>query len=311
MKLARPIALLAACATLEAWNAAGHRTIAYIAYSRLNPPVRARLDALLESHPDYPRWVQDIAPADRPLAAFLHASVWADEIRSDPAYLNEPRDAAPPAEYPDRYRHQNWHYVDEPLAGAFADVRIDDSLNPDWRAAPNVLTQIRAMESIVATRSNSPAARAWALAWLVHLVGDIHQPLHCASRYSAPDASGKSENDAGGNRIRLAGHDHNLHALWDDLLGFDDSLGAVKQLGEGLLAASAPSKGRTNENDWQAEGAQLDAALVYPGLAYAKTQGAELDVTPEYRRVATVVAGQRVTLAGYRLARVLNRLLSR
>ncbi len=310
MRISRFAVALVVCVSLQAWNAAGHRTIAYIAYSRLSPQTRARLDTLLQSHPDYPRWVRDIPPAERPLAAFLHASVWADEIRLDPAYHNEPREAPPSTQAPDQFRHQNWHYVDEPLAGGFAEVHIDDSLNPSWHDAPNVVTQIRAMEAILSNRSNSAAARAWALAWLLHLVGDIHQPLHCASRYT-PGPDGRMENDAGGNRIRLAASDHNLHAFWDDLLGFDDSLASVKQMGEGLAAATPPAKGRSNERDWQAEGARLDQAIVYPGLAYAKSRSTGLEVSPEYRRVALAVAGQRVAVAGDRLAAVLNRTLNR
>jgi hypothetical protein len=310
VRISRLFIALFVCASLEAWNAAGHRTIAYIAYSQLSPQVRVRADTLLRSHPDYPRWVRDVPPAERPLTAFLHASTWADEIRSDPSYHNEPREAPPSTEAPDHFRHQNWHYVDEPIAGDFAHVHIDDSLNPSWREAPNVVTQIRAMETILSNRSKPADARAWALAWLIHLAGDIHQPLHCASRYR-PGPDGRMENDAGGNQVLLAAADHNLHAFWDDLLGFEDSPAAVKQLAEGLTAATPPVKGKSRERDWQAEGAKLDATVVYPGLAYARMRASGLEVTPEYRRVALAVAGQRVAVAGYRLAAVLNRTLNR
>jgi hypothetical protein len=115
----RLVSLLILCSTLHAWNAAGHRTIAYIAYRNLNDRTRQRIDLLLLSHPDYSRWIEDIPENERPLAAFLHASVWADEIKGDSRYQNEPRGAAPSEQttYPDTFRHQNWHYIDQPLAG--------------------------------------------------------------------------------------------------------------------------------------------------------------------------------------------------
>lgn len=299
--------------SVHAWNAAGHRTIAYIAYRNLKQGTRERVDLLLQSHPDYARWVEGVPVERRPLEAFLHASVWADEIKGDPRYKNEPRDAAPeePPSYPDMFRHQNWHYVDEPLSGDFAAVKIDDGLNRDWRKPPTVLSQIPAMKSTLADKRTSDAAKAWALAWLIHLTGDVHQPLHCVSRYSLDTATGKMADDAGGNRVRLLGPAHNLHAYWDDLMEEDASVAAVKELGDGLMATNVPAKGKTNEKDWQAEGAGLAVDFVYPGLAGAKMENGSLAVPRQYRVVATAVAGHRIAAAGYRLAQTLNKLASK
>ncbi len=297
------------CSNLQGWNGAGHRTIAYIAYRQMDARTRERVDAVLTAHPDYARWVQGIPDGDRALAAFLHASVWPDEIRSDPRYQNDPREpvigfAAP---YPDQFRHQNWHYIDEPLTGEGARLEIDDAVNPDWREAPNVMTQIRAMEAVISNGKSSREAKAWALAWLIHLVGDIHQPLHCASRYTREGAQGKWENDAGGNRVRLAGPYHNLHGLWDGLMGEDDATAVVKAMGEALMATASVDGRRTRVADWQQEGAQLAVEFVYPALAGAKNEQGTLSVPAEYVRIATGIACQRVTLAGLRLAQVLDR----
>lgn len=298
----------------DAWNAAGHRTIAYIAYRNLKDGPRARIDLLLQSHPDYARWVEGVPAGLRPLEAFLHASVWADEIKGDPRYKNQPRDAAPEERpsYPDMLRHQNWHYIDEPIGGDFAAAKIDDGLNPDWRRPPTVLSQIGAMKSILADKQATDAAKAWALAWLIHLVGDVHQPLHCVSRYGVDPSTGKLADDAGGNRVRLFGNAaHNLHAFWDGLMDEDASDAAVKELGDGLMATNGPGKGTTNEKEWQAEGARLAVEFVYPGLAGAKMESGALAVPRQYRVVATAVAGRRVAAAGYRLAQTLNKLPSK
>lgn len=297
-------AIAAVCSSLQGWNGAGHRTIAYIAYRQMDARTRARVDADLTAHPDYGRWVQGIPEADRALAAFLHAAVWADEIRGDDRYQNEPRgQVLGLVEYPDHYKHQNWHYVDEPLGGEMARPAIDDALNADWRAAPNVMTQIRAMEGVIASAGSSREAKAWAMAWLIHLVGDIHQPLHCVSRYTREGAAGEWVNDAGGNRVRLAGPYHNLHGLWDGLMGADDSLPAVRAMGEALMATAGAERDATKVDDWQREGAELAVEFVYPGLAGAKNEQGTLSVSPEYVRIATGIASGRVRLAGYRLAR--------
>ena len=314
MRAAKFALIFLLAGSVEAWNAAGHRTIAYIAYRNLGDGPRARVELLLRSHPDYARWVEGVPAERRPLEAFLHASVWADEIKGDPRYKNEPRDAAPEVRpsYPDLFRHQNWHYIDEPVRGEFAAVKIDDGLNRGWRNRPTVLSQIGTMKSILADRRASDAAKAWALAWLIHLVGDVHQPLHCVSRYAMDASTGKLADDAGGNRVRLLGNGaHNLHAYWDDLLDEDASEAAVKELGDGLMATNSPGKGKTTEKDWQAEGAQLAVGFVYPGLARAKEERGALAVPRQYRVVATAVAGRRVAAAGYRLAQMLNKLASK
>ena len=70
-----------------------------------------------------------------------------------------------------------------------------------------------------ATDANVNAAdttKAVALAWLLHLVGDIHQPLHCSSRVTPDEALPRG--DAGGNTFRLDDN-RNLHGYWDRILG--------------------------------------------------------------------------------------------
>jgi len=98
------ICILAVCLALpaEAWNATGHRVIAAIAYDRLTPGTRARVDELIRRHPDYPRF---ITPA---------ASVRAGQIRSDPRFYDESGSAAAPtpllAGFPSMARHAAWHH---------------------------------------------------------------------------------------------------------------------------------------------------------------------------------------------------------
>src|SRR5882757_2823224 len=82
-----------------AWNATGHRLIAAIAYDRLKPKTRARVDALIRQHPDYEKiFLRDAPtePAARARAAFIAASVWPDQIKGDPRFYDESRANASP-----------------------------------------------------------------------------------------------------------------------------------------------------------------------------------------------------------------------
>lgn len=316
MRTLRTGLLLCAASSLWAWNAAGHKTIAFIAYHQLSARARANVDRLLQSHPDYLRWVEGIPAEARPLDAFLHASVWADEIKSDPGYRDEPRgtgEVQPPA-FPDRFRHRDWHYIDTPLVGEFASLRVDDS-NKTWRNHPTALSQTRVMENILRDRKSSDAAKAWALAWMIHLVGDLHQPLHCASRYTTDAATGKPIDDQGGNRVRLSGKQTNLHAFWDDALDDGPSTAPVQPLGTDLIAAFGPLTERARRNldvsEWVNEGARLSIGFVYAGLADAPSESGAIRVPAAYRRVAQGIAEERATLGGYRLAGVLNKILDR
>ncbi|HET8550310.1 MAG TPA: S1/P1 nuclease, partial [Bryobacteraceae bacterium] len=80
------IAALLAAPGLHAWNYAGHLAVAYIAYERLTPAVRARVDAIIRKHPDYARWIKDVPPQRRGLEAFMQAAYWPDAIRGDPRF---------------------------------------------------------------------------------------------------------------------------------------------------------------------------------------------------------------------------------
>src|SRR5579864_5510636 len=106
-----------------AWDATGHRIIAAIAYDRLTPAARERVDALIRAHPDYATMFVTGAPEEpraRARAAFIAAAVWADNIKGDRRFYDDTRENAQPTAklegYPDMKRHTNWHYYDTPLA---------------------------------------------------------------------------------------------------------------------------------------------------------------------------------------------------
>ena len=123
------------------WNAAGHRLIASIAYDNLTPAARARVDDLIRRHPDYESMFLGDAPTDasqRAREAFLAASVWPDQIRSDPRFYDDTQPAARPTPllpgFPDMGRHTNWHYTNLPFTQ-------DGTRGPD-SPRPNAVSEL-------------------------------------------------------------------------------------------------------------------------------------------------------------------------
>ena len=166
-----------------AWNIPGHMLSAAIAYQVLqqeSPQTIEKVKAVLEKHPWYAnQWqarLQDVPVADHGLVLFMQAARWADDIRSN-----------------DKQQHRAlWHYINWPFKpdGQPPTVQIRE---PE---PVNILTALAENESVVKNESD-PERKAIALAWLFHLVGDIHQPLHTAQLFTVDYPQG----DRGGNEI--------------------------------------------------------------------------------------------------------------
>ena len=146
-----------------AWNAAGHRLVAAIAWQQLSPASQDFASAALARHPDHGRWLDRARTAD-PAAIFAEAATWPDDIRSDPRFYDEGRDEETPSlpGMPDTARHKRWHYVD-----------LDERGNRESGEADR---QIERLSQLM--RSGRSQDVTYALPWLLHLVADIHQPLH-------------------------------------------------------------------------------------------------------------------------------------
>jgi hypothetical protein len=200
---------------LQAWNYQGHLLSAYIAYKRLSPNVRAKVDDVLRRHPEYPRWMREAQQPDRGLEAFLQAAIWADVIKGDERFWDpgSRRSEPTPLEsgYRDMQQHRDWHYRDQPISAPGAPA-------PPPRV-PNLLTAIEAQVD----RLDDP----YDLAWFLHLAGDAHQPLHAVSRFLTPEDKG----DRGGNDVRLDHPAQNLHSLWDQIVGREVNRAAIVEEG--------------------------------------------------------------------------------
>jgi hypothetical protein len=294
-----------AAAPASAWNATGHRLIAAIAYDWLTPKVRARVDALIRQHPDYEKLFLRDAPADprgRARAAFIAAAVWPDEIKGDPRFYDETRPNASPTPllpgFPDMARHTTWHYYDTPYT--------PDGAEAQHQKPPHALSELNRIIPIIGSKADVPPTSAsnpaYLLPWLEHIEGDVHQPLHCVSRFLKSQPKG----DAGGNFVYV-GPNRNLHSLWDGAAGQDTSAAYItKYIAEAQAAHPRPRRLEKKPEKWIHEGFELAVSEVYTFGLETGTRDHPITLPPGYEANAARVAQQRIAIAGYRLAAVLN-----
>lgn len=290
------------------WSDTGHMAVAYVAYQRLTPQARARVDALVRLNPRFNAWRQRIpqgtSAARRRLMLFMIASTWPDEIKGLPGYISDGSSGGnrPPTDgtadrnigYSDMSMHKYWHFVDLPFT-------IDGTQLED-PPVPNAETMIAAFRAVL--NSNSPdELKSYDLAWLLHLVGDVHQPLHGTARFTQAHPHG----DDGGNSVfvRFQGEQKRLHSFWDGLLGTSRDPAFAITVGQGLPAASAGASNNLNARAWIEESFELAKSNVYRNPPIGPGDG-PFTVTNSYRNPARTLARKRVALAGARLANILN-----
>ncbi len=277
--------------------------IAAAAYPKLRPSLRAKLDRLIALHPDYPTWIAGIAPARRGLVAFMLASTWADAIKRDGRHGNDGNRPNGPAAsrnegYGDELQHRYWHFIDLPFSV--------DGTSPEPTPTPNAATQIAAFRAALGAPNVSDALKSYDLVWLIHLVGDVHQPLHCIARFDRAHPTG----DQGGNLVPLCALPckDQLHGFWDTVLGTAlDPASAVADAAR--LPAPDPHAARVrDEAEWVRHSFELAKARVYADPPIGPGPGPfTLDATyvAESRRLARLQAA----LAAARLANLLDEAL--
>lgn len=282
------LAFVLACtpALAHAWNAAGHRLTASIAWQQLSAPSRDLVAAALARHPDYPRWVEKARSAEA-ADIFAEASTWPDDIRHDPRFYNEDREPPTPPlpGLSDTARHKRWHYVDLGADGKVREGEIDRQIE-------------RLSQLLRSTRKNEEIT--YALPWLLHLVADIHQPLHVGR-----------DGDEGGNQVEIENPFNkrlpfsSLHTYWDDLPGPPWLRGKRLEKNAARLVDSFPAPVQGNVRQWREESHRLLAD------AYPRTHGSLLPmVTEEFHQQARETANRRILEAGYRLGRLLESIIT-
>ena len=282
---------------LTAWDNQGHMMVAALAWKQLSSDtLRTRATVLLKLNPDYSKWQSMIpvgtAAKEVPQMVFMIAATWPDEIKSEPGYINDKTPSAANLGYSDKNQHRYWHFVDNPFTQ-------DGSTLPAV-PSPNAATQIAAFRTVIKS-TKSDALKSYDLVWLLHLVGDVHQPLHATTRVSTADPKG----DSGGNNVKCGSPcPSELHGYWDDLLGTSNDPVAILAAALALPAADPVAARIADESKWIAESFQLAKDDVYV-MPIDKGDG-PYTLTVYYETKAKTVAQARVALAGARLATLIN-----
>jgi hypothetical protein len=283
-----------------AWNEKGHVVVAKLAWLELTPEQRATATKLLKAHPHYDEFLSAERPegADAGEWAFMRAAYWADWARSHHA---------------EEFNHPEWHYFTAAFVPPYSKLKPSDLAAVE----PNSVTQVAV--AIEKLRSGTDDEKPTYLCWLLHLVGDMHQPLHNCSLLSETFPEG----DKGGNLslIRVeGGKPTKLHFMFDSLLGKDTSVSSISkavvevQRAEHDNAESIARELRehTTPAQWQAEGFALAVKYAYldgdlrPANSEAKLGDDDVpNVAEVYAQNAGRMVRVQVAKAGKRLATAL------
>lgn len=270
MRLVLMLALLLQAGFAQAWNAAGHTAVAAIAESRLSPAAKAEVSFLLEGDLD-----RKGLPSGRRTLAEIAS--WADEIRSE-------------AQKFDKAAYKGWHVR--------ANQVCADSLGPckDGLCVDQLVIKFADQ---LADRTQTRQARNEALKWVVHLVGDLHMPLH----------SGVNQNK-GGARVRMEGYDtlaeDSFHAVWDSELLEAALAGWVR---EPALALELSPLLKDSPTHWMQEARDVALHALYEPLPDFRC-GVKLPepfwLDAAYQRASVKIVRRQIERAAARLAQLLE-----
>lgn len=337
MKIGRTVlsAMLIASSTSGAlaWNGRGHMVVAAVAWNHMTPAARTRAGALLKLNPSYKTWVKGVPTADKAQIAFVIAATWPDFIKkwktacpahvtpnsgplSTYTYCNDTD--APTHEgadantgYTDRLEHKYWHFVDMPFS--------PDNTALIQPVPPNAGTQIEAFRTTLESSSASDKLKSYDLVWLEHMVGDVHQPLHATSRFTAAFPQG----DRGGNLVCTGtalttsnGQQvckTELHAYWDGLAGVQKSgvsdatnARAAIVVAGNLAPADAGKVADDTVNNWINDSFELAKSASYAAPVGPGQGPYDIQDDAAYKTAASSTANAQVELAGERLAKLIN-----
>lgn len=289
----------------RAWGCKGHQTIALVAEKYLTPEAKQFVAKLLIDNPVDPKLRRYCGESSHdPL---VDASTWPDDVRSE-------------------RKNGPWHYIDIPRGAKHG------PLKPFCGQEGCVTSAITEQMAILKDKDAEPAKRAEALRYIIHFVGDLHQPLHDITN-----------DDEGGNCVPLKylrrnprQHNHsfspNLHSIWDTAIPERDAEGAdpteYAETLEATFASDIPAwqEAGIHIDDWVWEGFDFAENVVYGSLSPIipieqpapvhscaddnnigdRLFAMHIRADEDYQAKAAVVAEKRIAEGGVRLAMLLN-----
>ncbi|NRB48737.1 MAG: S1/P1 nuclease [Saprospiraceae bacterium] len=290
------IAAILISLNLKAWWDPGHLVVAMIAYLQLDEQAKEEVDELVKVlQRDYPY-----------VNHFAATGPWPDDLKAEGVRTFD-----------------TWHYTNLPYNTSGV------ALNPNPMV--NVVWAINQMEDVLLSPKARPVDKARHLAFLVHFVGDIHQPLHSTSVHNNDLPGG----NLGGNIYPLDSQRwRNLHALWDSGCGYlanynninpygspkealtKEEIDRLWKLAEEIIALAPKEEivglELMDPDFWALESHKLAIKYGYQGVNEIDENGREIWLKPNmapsrlYLKNGQEVVVKRLATAGYRLGAMLN-----
>lgn len=308
------LAIFLGVGTAHAWHDLGHRTTAYIAFDAMSAEQQRAVVATLKAHP---RFTEDfLAHMPAPISSGTdieqgkwllgQAAIWPDLVQTLQDDIRR------------QHHRGGWHYINEIVY-----LSADDEAAFDGKFEHNMTTTFEPprrqnLNAVQALRGNlltwrsdrsSDADRAVALCWILHLTGDLHQPLHNVALFSKPYFP---TGDRGGNSVEVVWEDgsRNLHAVWDGLPTNMDNLDPSART---LLTIETDTVDDAAIDEWLGHHASLARMFVYPDEVKAQllarltsNESPLIEVSREYLVRARSIARRQINLAGHRMAALLK-----
>ncbi len=288
-----------------AWDEVGHKITAYIAWSQMRPEVRAKVIKTLLASPEdaqlstyWSAFGGGQSEGARQREFFMLMATWPDIIRDKNFAVRFKN-----------YAHSDWHYAD--TFWRWKDGKAE--LVPEAKPSGLAMEKINDFDKLI--RSNaSDADKAVAIAWLEHLIGDIHQPLHAESRVtdSSPDG------DQGGNLFLLTpkgtprDKQENLHWFWDSIvIRFEPNTKDLPEadylypIAEDIIKMYPYDKLKGELADGKFDVWKDESYKIASTEAYKDVKWFEMP-SDSYKKKAFEIAQRRMALAGYRMADEFN-----
>lgn len=293
-------------AAASAWDDTGHKISAYIAWQRMTPDVREKVVKLLLEAPEDAQLSTFYLPygsrsdETKKREFFMLASTWPDIVR-DRNFENRYK----------KYHKGNWHYADDFWRSTNGRVEFLEAPDDGGKAVEKLFE----FEKMLRDQGADAEDKAVAIAWVEHIVGDIHQPLHTSARVTETEPKG----DQGGNLFHLTPQGTprekqvNLHWFWDSIIGRNIprkgdacDYDYVEPIARRLMKAYPYQRMQNRLNagnfeGWQDEGVKLAIRDVFsPDLKRFEMP------SQQYKKKAFRLSEEQLTLAGYRMGEMFN-----
>lgn len=269
---------------VASYGGLGHALTGSIAYQSLSSPEQVFFQRFLDVLSQNYSYIE----------VFSEATRWADDLRSSTK------------------AYDSWHYIQKCFS-------LDNTTRCKATKTPNSLTVFSDAVRVLLNRSSEFQQKGFYLLFLMHLLGDMHQPLHNVNAFGEKFPRG----DAGGNAVNVSFNnlEGNLHEFWDNLCSLQtnnpsrsktlkekarksvDERAAEMIRNQGNLQENTQFMGNPQEEagKWVEEGFEIAR-----NFAYSKEILEGGVISEEYARKCSEIVEKRLVLAGKRLASVLR-----